>query len=362
MKKFLVMLMVVAMASFLFVGCLGDGVIPDVDDEEEDEPVVPTTVAPIIIAQDAGALVNKAEAANGIIVNGTGRTYAEIKLSIDGVLVSSGDVAVNGTWIVVIAKADLGADGAKVLTATATEPGLAESAKSNEVKFTLDTVYPKIKSVKARAGVAAVPGTATVTDGSGGINVGVALLTVVPAAVPASVLLAAGDVEDGTCTLIAHGIGDMSITDPDGVVVYYTVAAADAFSANAPIPGVSFTIPGTLAAGQYSQIECVASTTLITDRATLKFDEDVSTTAALAGTYVITDLDTAGVIQPATFIFKEGNNTLYWNTFTGVSLVLYDRVAFTANGVADLAGNTLTTAVSDTCVVGAASATGALVP
>ena len=152
MKKLIIVLMMVAMASFLFVGCL-PGTTTPVTPVTPVTPTVAATVAPIIIAQDGGALVNKAEAANGIIVNGTGRTYAEIKLSIDGVLVSSGDVQIDGTWIVVLAKTELGADGAKTLTATATEPGLAESAKSNEVKFTLDTVAPKITSSKAKAGI-----------------------------------------------------------------------------------------------------------------------------------------------------------------------------------------------------------------
>ena len=157
MKKLLVILMVVAMASFLFVGCLGDGVTPPVDDDDDDDDVgVTATVAPIIIAIDDGALVNAAEADDGIIVNGTGRTYAEIKLYIDSVLVSSGDVEVDGTWIVVVAEADLGADGAKTLYATAEEPGLAVSASSNEETFTLDTVMPSITGSAGKAGVAIV--------------------------------------------------------------------------------------------------------------------------------------------------------------------------------------------------------------
>lgn len=156
MKKLLVILMVVAMASFLFVGCLGDGVTPPVDDEDDEDDVTPpTTVAPIIIKIDDGALVNAAEADDGIIVDGTGRTYAEIKLYIDGVLVSSGDVEVDGTWIVVVAEADLGVDGAKTLYATAEEPGLAVSASSNEITFTLDTVLPYILSSVAKDGTAA---------------------------------------------------------------------------------------------------------------------------------------------------------------------------------------------------------------
>lgn len=44
MKKLIIVLMMVAMASFLFVGCLGDGVTPPVD-EDEDEDVVVTLAA-----------------------------------------------------------------------------------------------------------------------------------------------------------------------------------------------------------------------------------------------------------------------------------------------------------------------------
>jgi hypothetical protein len=44
MKKLLLVLMVVAMASFLFVGCLGTGIISDNEEEEEEEPT-PVTIA-----------------------------------------------------------------------------------------------------------------------------------------------------------------------------------------------------------------------------------------------------------------------------------------------------------------------------
>ena len=44
MKKLLLVLMIVAMASFLFVGCLGDGIINGTEEEEEEEVEVAITI------------------------------------------------------------------------------------------------------------------------------------------------------------------------------------------------------------------------------------------------------------------------------------------------------------------------------
>ena len=48
MKKLLLVLMIVAMASFLFVGCLGEGIINGTEEEEEEEEVVEQAVTIVI--------------------------------------------------------------------------------------------------------------------------------------------------------------------------------------------------------------------------------------------------------------------------------------------------------------------------
>ena len=394
-------------------------------------PTIPTTVAPIIIAQDAGALVNKAEAANGIIVNGTGRTYAEIKLFIGGVLVSSGDVKIDGTWIVVIAKAELGKDGAKTLYATATETGYKESKKSNEVKFTLDTVAPGIAEVKATANAAATTtgGTAVTTTPSSGTVITTALT------------VTAANVEAGVWLLdMVTGV-NLQITDPNGIqVTYAAIPVSTVFLAGVPIPGVSFTLksgtgigafttlgnvaftsnvgadtisdvsagftvlaagdviivtgspnnngaytlglasttslitliptdtlttevatagvvtitPSPLAVGQHNRITCTAQTVTaaIGARATLKFNEAVSYTGAMAGTY-------GGLVAVDPQVYKEANDTCYWTSGLG-AVAVYSTQTITVYGVADKAGNvggTVTSPLSASCTVGIASAT-----
>jgi len=163
MKKLLIMLMVVAVTSFLFVGCLPGTTTPDTTTDT----TTPTTVAPIITAvtdidvtSSATQYVNKAEAVDGITVTGTAPTHSEVKVYINGITAGTGDAGVNGVFSVVVANADLikavKVDGAKTLYATATDHGLAESAHSNEKTFILDTVAPFIEAVKARGGTAAV--------------------------------------------------------------------------------------------------------------------------------------------------------------------------------------------------------------
>lgn len=156
MKKLLIVLMVIAMASFLLVGCVpttpaeGEG-------EGEGEVVVPTTVAPVITAvtgvsltSSAAQYVNRAESpVTGIVVSGTAPTYAEVKVYMGTKVAGTADVLANGTFSVTIALTELGADGAKTLYAVAKEPGYTESAKSNEVKFTLDRTLPTMASVVA---------------------------------------------------------------------------------------------------------------------------------------------------------------------------------------------------------------------
>jgi len=160
MKKLLVMLMVVAMASFLFVGCLGT--TPPIDPDEPDEPVLPPSVTPVIetivsVADDtldinlytsATQYMNKTFVADGILVTGYAPKYSEVNIYVGGAVVGT-STAYGGDeeFTVFVAKADLGTDGAKTLYATATELGFAESVPSTVYAFTLDVVAPKIVSI-----------------------------------------------------------------------------------------------------------------------------------------------------------------------------------------------------------------------
>jgi len=178
MKKFLIMLMVVAMASFLFVGCLG--VTPPVDDVDEDEDVsAPTSTAPVIFAiatsgdvetgiinlySSATQYMNKTQVKDGIVVEGFAPKYSEVKVYVDNVVVATGTAyGTSEMFIVGVAKAKLGADGAKTIYATATETGLAESVPSATYAFTLDTVAPEIVEVAIEVEGLVIGDEATVT-------------------------------------------------------------------------------------------------------------------------------------------------------------------------------------------------------
>jgi len=170
-------------------------------------------------------------------VSGIVPTYFEVKVYVDGICAGTADVGVTGTFLVVIAEADLGADGAKTLYATAIETGLAESAHSVEYAFILDQDFPGIASVGATAnallGATTTAATAVPTPiaASTAIN---NVLTVIQA-----------DVEDGTWTIdvldASVGAAVVRITDPVGDLTTYAGLTAGAiFAADAPIPGVSF--------------------------------------------------------------------------------------------------------------------------
>jgi len=162
MRKLLIVLMVVAMASFLFVGCM-----PGVTPGPEPEPVVPpgpTSTTPVIETIEGGVeveggidlyssdiqYINKDKAKKGILVGGFAPKYSKVQVYIDGIVVGT-STAYGGDeeFKVFISKTSLGADGEKTIYATATEIGLKESDPSIKYAFTLDTVAPKIVSVAA---------------------------------------------------------------------------------------------------------------------------------------------------------------------------------------------------------------------
>jgi len=151
MKKFLVILMVVAMASFLFVGC-----VPTTPAEEEvvvpeEVPVVAKTDTPIITLIN-GAQFDVSSTAtqrindfNVVVVAPVGSV---LKLYVNDVWVGTGSAGAGGVSAAITTIATI-ADGVKTIYVTAQASGLAVSEKSTIYTATLDTVAPKIASAVA---------------------------------------------------------------------------------------------------------------------------------------------------------------------------------------------------------------------
>ncbi len=340
MKKLLIVLMVVAVASFLFVGCIPTAPDVDVDvDEEEPAPTPPTTVAPVItsVPDISGGYVNASAAKDGLMVNGTAPTYSEVKVYINGLTAGTGDTEADGTFSVVVANADLikvaKVDGAKTLYATATETGLTESASSNVKTFTLDTAKPTIKKSSAKAGTPAVLGTAVATAFSTSTAVWTVLNFVVT---PANVV-------SGTWTVdVVTKLGpvfQVMITDPNGLQTMYSgLLAGTIFLANAPIPGVSFQLKGlaSLAMGQQSQIVCTAAVSAVPGYIDVTFNEPVTTFAG-AWTAFAATMNLMPVVTATTTVARltEANPIGLPNLVTGVAY------SVSVSGISDLAGNTI---------------------
>ena len=363
MKKFLVILMVVAMSSFLFVGCLPGTTTPVVPVEPVEPvvpvvPVVPATNTPIISAISDGVsltatttqYVNKTEAADGVTVSGSAATLAEVAVYINDVAIAAtANVTATGTWSLIITKAELGIDEVKTVKAVASEAGLAD-ATSTSYKFTLDTVAPKISAVKATAEKGAVGGKAVVIAGG--------TATAVTSGTLATIV--SGDVKTGTWIIdilgITGAVSNVKITDPDGNVNTYTgLAGGHTFAVDAPIPGVEVILANPILAGQQSVIKCTAAVAQIVGRATLKFDVDVSSTGEALAVYAITDAGTdVPGLTPVSY--KESNDTRYWSSATALSFTEGDTLLFSVSKVTDAAGNPMAVTTA-TCVVTAAHLT-----
>jgi len=152
MKKFLVILMVVAMASVLFVGCTTP---PTPEPEPEPTPTPTPTVqteTPIISEINAGQfdfLSTATQYVNAFNVFAVAPSGSVLKLYINDVWVGTGSAGAAGVNTTAIAIAGDIADGVKTVYVTATQPGLAVSEKSTIYTVTLDTVAPKIASAIA---------------------------------------------------------------------------------------------------------------------------------------------------------------------------------------------------------------------
>ena len=164
MKKFLVILMVVAMASVLFVGCTTPPTpepepepTPTPEPEPEPEPTPTPTVQTdipyitgVVGISILSSLTQYLDADEGplLAVSGVGVSGAIIKLYIDDVYAGVGSTDSGGAFASITVTALTLAEGAgKTLHVTATLPGLAESDASTAYTFTYDKTAPTIASV-----------------------------------------------------------------------------------------------------------------------------------------------------------------------------------------------------------------------
>ena len=361
MKKFLVILMVLAMASFLFVGCVPttpdeevveEEVVEEEEEEEEEEVVVvAATVAPVLLTvagisltSSATQYINATEAAV-VIVTGTAPTYAEVKVYVDDVCAGTADVGVTGTFSVTVAEADLGADGDKVIYATAKEAAIDVSANSTEYAFVLDQVKPTATTLAATADTAAAADSTIVS--------GVAI-------VDSFVTGGLGTLTAGTWTISCvadSGVANNIVISDGTTSTSYTVDTLRWF--NGVIPDLRFQF---LAAGLVAgNVTTVTVTTAIAERATVLFDEEVTyASASAAANFTWLHTTTLGVADAPVETFVNYNNTTLISYFSPFTLTAFDRygtLRATVNGLVDLAGNTQTTASVVSCTIGAASAT-----
>jgi len=155
MKKLIIVLMVVAVASFLFVGCLPDAVTPAVTPTEPTEPTVAKTDTPFITdIADVDLSSTATQYSNDPEVSGVGVAGAIIKVYINGVQSGIGYTGADGVFApdpIPVTLVDL-TEGVTTLYVTATQPGLAESDKSTTYTFTYDETAPKIASAVADTG------------------------------------------------------------------------------------------------------------------------------------------------------------------------------------------------------------------
>jgi len=374
MKKLLIMLMVVAMAAFLFVGCI-PGVTTVVDDEDEEEPVVPTTVAPIItsvsdidITSSATQYVNKAEAADGIVVTGTAPTYSEVRVYINGLTAGTGDAGANGVFEVVVAPADLEkavkTDGPKILHATAKETGLAESASSNECPFTLDTALPTITKCSATAGSNET--IADVDEVSGSDTAG--LFSDWNVDNPLLLVEGMWKIEIiGIVDVQSNGSADsgdlvtIEVTPPSGppastYVFTYLNTDTDYTSF---IPGVEVEFDNSLSLADVgAEVFCDVTppAAAVAGYIDVTFDADVTGASILAGPWTAfgatVDLQPTPVVWSATTARLTETLGVFWYWWGwGDATNLISGVAYSVScsGITDLAGNPISATAPETC-------------
>ncbi len=356
MKKLLIILMVIAMVSFIFAGCAPTTPADEEAEEELDPTDTPTisSISGIDITSDLTQYVNSSEAENGITVEGIAAAGAEVRVYINDVAVAATTVATaTGTWVLIITEIELGDDGEKTVYAVASEADLAD-ATSTSYDFTLDTDAPGISSIACTANVEAVAASPITTE------ITLHEYSWDPLIVALSLSGTPGQtVVEGDYVILALGPyateNNVKITTPAGVSTTYDLV--DWIGENSVfldvIPGISFTF-GAFVGGDTCTITNtaeVSAVTAIAGRATMVFDEDVSHTGMAAGTYA------GGLVNTDPTTYKEATNTAYWTDLTAAE---GDIVSITVYGITDLAGNvggTATAPIYKSCAVGVASET-----
>lgn len=361
MKKLLIILMVIAMVSFIFTGCAPTTPAEEEPEEELDPTDTPTisSISGIDIASDLTQYVNSSEAENGITVEGIAAAGAEVKVYINDAAVAATTVATaTGTWVLIITEIELGDDGEKTVYAVASEAGLA-NATSTSYDFTLDTDAPGISSIACTANVEAVtasPVTTEITDNDYSWDPFIVALSL--SGTPGQTVV------EGDYVILALGPYateyNVKITTPAGVsTTYNLVDSVNSAGENEHtvfvdvIPGISITF-GAFVGGDTCTITntaAVSAVTAIAGRATMTFDEDVSHTGMATGVYA------GGLVNADPTTYKEATDTAYWTDLTATE---GDIVSITVYCIIDLAGNvsgTATAPIYKSCIVGVASET-----
>lgn len=360
MKKLLIILMVIAMISFIFTSCAPTTPADEEAEEELDPTDTPTisSISGIDITSDSTQYINKDESADGIMVEGSAATGAEVKVYInDAAVAATAVVTATGTWSIVITESELGDDGEKTVYAVASEVGLAD-ATSTSYDFTLDTDAPGISSIACTANVeaaAASPVTTEITSHE---------YSSFPFIIDLSLSGTPGQtVVEGDYVITAlKGYAqenNVEITTPAGdSTIYDLVDSVDSAGENEHtvfvdvIPGVSITF-GAFSEGDTCTITntaAVSAVSAIAGRATMTFDEDIAFAGAMTGTY-------GNLVSADPFAYIEATDTAYWTDLTAAEA---DTVIITVYGITDLAGNVggaATAPLAKSCVVGVASET-----
>lgn len=351
MKKLLIILMAIAMLSFIFAGCALT--IP------EEEELVPTdtptisSISGIDITSASTQYVNKDESADGITVEGSAATGAEVKVYINDAAVAATAVATaTGTWSLIITEIELGDDGEKTVYAVASEAGLAD-ATSTSYDFTLDTDAPGISSIACTANVEAVAASPVTTEITSHIWSDEPFIKSLSLSGTPGQTVVEGDYVITALKGYAQE-NNVEITTPAGDSTTYDIV--DWIGENSVfldvIPGIRIEF-GHFAEGDTCTITntaAVSAVSAIAGRATMTFDEDIAFAGAMTGTY-------GNLVSADPFTYKEATDTAYWTDLTAAE---GDTVTITVYGITDLAGNVggaATAPLAKSCIVGAASET-----
>ena len=337
MRKFLVMLMVVAMA-FLFVGCIP--ITPPVDPEGPGLYLIGIEVDP----KTMSLFVEESEKITSVTACYELRSYGVI-LDFDDCLFLTND-----SEVATVDKNGL---------VTAKKVGTADIVVSYEGKLAtvvvtvseLDIVAPKAIELKATAfAVATYPARAKYPEGIDPIlaDDGGGIIYTTTALVPGTWVI--------ECLRANDLASNVKIVSPIGITKTYNVSA-NGILIDA-IPGLKLKFVAAFGANDGVFLEVLSTNGKeVIARATILFDEDITSATADAATWTsIQWIDGEMNVVDETFV-NYASKTSYYTIDTAIALAQYDTLRCVVNGAEDLAGNIQTTASVLTCTVGAASET-----